>query len=187
MEPEPQAGDLFDRIRNGDPIAADQLFQSVHDDLRRVAGKIARHEKGRTMHATVLVHEVWLRLFASGQRAYNDRSHFIRCAAKAMRQILIDYKRAKKARKRPQDADRVSFDILLEQFEERSGDLLALDAALERLRLAHPDLEQLIELRFFAGQTESECAQALGVVGRTIQRRWKIAQAYLKHELERND
>ena len=187
MEPEPPAADLFDRIRHGDPVAADQLFQSVHDDLRRVAGRIARQETGRTMHATVLVHEVWLRLLGSGQRTYNDRPHFVRCAAKAMRQILIDYKRAKKARKRPQDADRVSFDVLLEQFEERSGDLLALDAALERLRIAHPDLVQLIELRFFAGQTEKECAEAMGVVERTIQRHWKIAQAYLKHELERHD
>jgi RNA polymerase sigma factor (TIGR02999 family) len=158
-----------------------ELLPQVYDELRRLAAaKLAREAPGQTIDATALVHEAWLRL-AGASVEWQDRSHFLRTAATAMRRILVDRARAKKAAKRD-GGRRVE---LLADFAAPLPDaqLLALDAALERLAATNPDHAKLVELRFFAGQTGDEAALALGTSPASADRMWRYARAWLLVEL----
>jgi RNA polymerase sigma factor (TIGR02999 family) len=158
-----------------------ELLLQVYDDLRRLAAaKLAREAPGQTIDATALVHEAWLRL-AGASVEWQDRSHFLRTAATAMRRILVDRARAKKAAKRD-GGRRVE---LLADFPAPLPDaqLLALDAALERLAATNPDHAKLVELRFFAGQTGDEAARVLGISPATADRMWRYARAWLQVDL----
>jgi RNA polymerase sigma factor (TIGR02999 family) len=157
-----------------------ELLPLVYDELRKLAAvKLASENAGQTLDATALVHEAWLRL-ANASVEWQDRSHFLRTAATAMRRVLVDHARARHAAKRD-GGQRVELpDVAAPPADEQ---LLALDAALERLALVKPDHARLVELRFFAGLTGDEAAAVLGVSPATADRTWRYARAWLQVEL----
>lgn len=188
VAPEPTPGEvtrLLGRLGAGDPDALDRLFPLVYAELRRAADALLMREgSGHTLQPTALVHEVYLKLVAGGTPPdASSRTHFLGLAARAMRQILVDQARRRKAAKRGDGVipvritnAQVGVDLQLEEF-------LSLDDALDRLGAAHPRLRQVVELRFFGGLTEDEVGAALGVTTRTAQRDWAKARAWLYKEL----
>ena len=161
-----------------------ELLPEVYDELRRLAAaRLAQERPGQTLQATALVHEAWLRL-ADASVEWRDRNHFLRLAATAMRRILVDQCRAKQTAKRGGDGVRIDgLDIAAPVPEP---ELLALDEALDRLAAVKPDHARLIELRYFAGLTGDEAAEALGVSPATADRMMRYARAWLQVELAGN-
>jgi len=130
------------------------------------------------------VHEAWLKLTGSNHAAWNDRGHFLRAAAQAMRHILIDRARARAREKRGADPVRVELDEVNIATEAPDAALLLVDEALERLEREHPDKAELVKLRFYAGLSVAETAQALGVSEKTVNRHWTHARAWLFREIK---
>lgn len=156
------------------------LLPLVYDELRKLASaKVAAEAPGYTLDATALVHEAWLKL-ADASVDWQERSHFLRTAATAMRRILVDRARAKLTVKRA-GGQRVELADVAAALPD--DELLALDAALEKLAATRPDHARLIELRYFAGQTGAEAAAALGVSPATADRMWRFARAWLQVEM----
>ena len=156
------------------------LFPQVYDELRRLAAvKLAGENAGQTLDATALVHEAWLRL-AGASVEWQDRSHFFRTAATAMRRVLVDRARAKECDKRGGGADRVEMPELAAPMPDSR--LIALDAALTQLAVTKPDYAKLIELRYFAGLSGDDAAAVLGVSPATADRMWRYARAWLRVE-----
>lgn len=175
---------LLEAANRGDTHAAAELLPLVYDELRKLAAaKMAGEKPGQTLNATALVHEAWLKL-ADASVEWQDRTHFLRAAATAMRRILVDRARAKKTSKRDGGAQ-----VELADFPEPLPDhqLLALDAALERLALEKPDHARLIELRFFVGLTGDEAATALCISPASADRMWRYAKARLQVEMIQED
>jgi RNA polymerase sigma factor (TIGR02999 family) len=167
----------------GDRDALGRLVPLVYDRLRAIARRqVARGWRGRTLTATGLVHEAYLRL-ADETGDWQDRSHFFAVCAMAMRQILVDYARRRGARKRGGgDAD-LTLDPEAVAVEQQAERVLAVDQALARLASFNERLARLVECRYFAGLTEQETADALGVSLRTVEREWPRARAWLRKEL----
>lgn len=179
---------LLHQVQAGDREAFDQLLPLVYDELRRVArGQLRRERAGHTLFPTALVHEAYLKLADQGQGVdWQGRAHFLAIASRAMRQILVDYARRKGAEKRGGDWQRTTLTQRQLGVEVRLEDFLSLDAALDRLDRLEPRLRQVVEHRFFAGMTEEEVAEVLGVSARTVQRDWLKARAWLHKELYRD-
>ncbi len=138
-----------------------------------------------TLEPTALVHEAWVRLFGNVPRAFDDRAHFLRAAARAMRRILIDHARARRRAKRAGSlAQRVPLEDWLVVVEARQLDLIALDVALDSLEAADDDLARLVELRFFGGLSIQETAKVLGRSTASVERDWCVARALLRRELD---
>jgi len=176
---------LLAAIESGDASAADRLFPLVYSELRGLAANQLRHERsGHTLVATALVHEAYLRLVGQRNASWKDRGHFLAVAASAMRRILVNHAKARKRLKRGGDRRRIDIDSIAEAFEERVSDLVALDAALERLRLRSPDQARIVELRFFAGLSIEQVAEALGTSERSVHREWAVARAWLRGEMQ---
>jgi RNA polymerase sigma factor (TIGR02999 family) len=162
---------------------ADDLMVSTYNELRRLAAGYLRGERpGRTLQATALVHEAYMRLADAGQ-PWVDRNHFIGIAARSMRQILVDGARARGAQKRWAGMDRVSLTDTLAAAAQEDAMLPALDEALTRLEAIDPDNARIIELRYFAGLSIEEAAGTLGISPATLKRRWSLARAWLLREL----
>src|SRR5579864_1147930 len=162
------------------------LAAEVYTELRRIAGRYVRREQARSIQATDLVHEAYLRLLKDKHAAFNDRSHFKAIAAIAMRRLLVERARARGATKRGGGQVQVTLDdaVLGEQAEETPAvDLVALDAALERLAEIDPQQARIVELRYFGGLSVDETAQAMSLSPATIKRHWTIARAFLKRAL----
>jgi RNA polymerase sigma factor (TIGR02999 family) len=160
---------------------ADDLLPLVYAELRRLAArKLAGEAPGQTLQPTALVHEAYLRLMPN---AAASRSEFLAAAATAMRRILIDRARARRAKKRGGGRDRADLDADLFAAPERSAELLALDEALTRLAMKDPRKAQLVELRYFAGLALDEAAVALDISPATADRDWAFARAWLHREL----
>jgi RNA polymerase sigma-70 factor, ECF subfamily len=163
--------------------AADDLMLSAYNELRRLAGAYLRGERpGRTLQATALVHEAYLRLAEAGQ-PWTDRNHFLGIAARSMRQILVDGARARGAQKRWAGMDRVSLTDTLISAAHEDAMLPALDEALTRLEALDQEQARIIELRYFAGLSIEETASTLGISPATLKRRWALARAWLLREL----
>lgn len=180
---------LLQQIERGDAQTASRLLPLVYDELRRLAAqKMARESPGQTLQATALVHEAWLRLGGDQQVAWRNRTHFYTAAAEAMRHILIDNARRKKALRHGGQAERVNLD--LDSFELAAGmddgQLLALHEALDRLAARDAVKAELVNLRFFAGLTMAEAAEVLGFSEPTAKRYWAYARAWLYREIKRN-
>lgn len=176
---------LLARSRSGDRRAADLLFDRVYDELRRISqAQIGGESGGVTISATGLVHEAYLKLLGAGEWA--DRGHFVAVAARAMRQILTDRARARATLKRGAGAAAVTLvpDVMGGAESGIADDVLAVDAALDRLALRDADLARLVELRFFGGLEVAEVAEVLGVSPRTAARQWARAKAHLRAELD---
>ena len=137
-----------------------------------------------TLQPTALVHEAYLRLFPEQAADWADRSHFLRCAARAMRQILVDHARRRNRRKRGGDRNRVPLDSGVAFVSDQRPDiLLALDEALTRLEALDPRQAEVVELLYFTGMTQPEAAEALRVSPRTINREWRLARAWLREQV----
>ena len=176
---------LIAAARKGDSDAHDRLLPLVYDELRRVArGYLRRERPGQTLQPTALVHDAWLRLMGPGEWSPRDRAHFIGIAAHTMRRILVERARARRALKRGGDAQRVTLHDDAMAVTATPLDVETLDAALTRLAMSHPDLAELVELRFFGGLSIEATAEALDVSPATVKRRWTLARAWLARELE---
>jgi len=175
---------ILEQAQRGDPQADDELLPLVYSELRKLAAaRMADERETFTLQPTALVHEAWLRLVGSEQRAWKNRAHFFAAAAEAMRRILIDRARRRQALKRgvrpePLDLDRV--DVAVEADEQT---LLMITDALEKLALEHPQAAKLVKLRFFVGLSYEEAAKALDVSERSAKRDWTFARAWLHREL----
>jgi RNA polymerase sigma factor (TIGR02999 family) len=185
---------ILGAIDQGDPSAAAQLLPLVYDELRQLAAaKLAQEKPGQTLEATALVHEAYLRLVGSPARAgeeephWSSRGHFFAAAAEAMRRILVDRARGKGAQKRGGGLAPLPLDEARIATPEPVADVLALDEALDRLAARDREAAELVKLRYFAGLTAEQAAQALGVSARTADRIWGYARAFLLKELSGQD
>lgn len=156
----------------------------VYDELRNLAYHyLCRERKGHTLQPTALVHEVVLKLQNHKALHHVDRNQFIGLAAKAMRQILVDHARRRKAFKRGGSHQRIPMDEVLAEYQERSIDVIALHEALENLASIDPRMVQIVELRFFAGMDEKQIASMLNISPSTVRREWRHARHWLFHQL----
>ena len=168
----------------GDEAALGLLVPRVYAELHRLAHHQMRGERaGRTLQTTALVNEAYLRLVDTRRVRWESRAHFLAVAAQAMRRVLVDAARARRARKRGGAEPPVSLDEALLAAPERSAALVALDEALTALAQVDPRKSQVVELRYFAGLSVAETAAVLGVSAETVQRDWKVAKAWLLREL----
>jgi RNA polymerase sigma factor (TIGR02999 family) len=176
--------DLLQAYAGGDRDAFDRLVPLVYDELRRIARHhIRRTNRGHTLDTTGLVHEAYLKLAGQKGMRLNDRGHFLAVSACAMRQVVIDHARARTAVKRGGGEAPVTLDENRLAVRDRAVWLLDLNRALERLREHDERLAQTIDCRFFAGLSEEETAEALGISLRTAQRYWMRARAWIRAEL----
>lgn len=172
---------LLRAARAGEPGAVDRIVPLVYDDLRRLARRQLRGDYGpQSVRPTELVHEAYIKLLVGGGAAANDRAHFLAIAARAMRQVLIDQVRNRKAVKRGRGGTRVTLSGNHWVTDVDVDELLTLNDALDQL---DPRQRQVVECRFFAGLDDGEIAQALGVTERTVRRDWVKARAWLYRAL----
>jgi len=172
---------LLRLVANRDDQARDRLFEIVYPQLRRLAAAhLSRERRDHTLQPTALVNEAFLRMPKEGID-WQGRGHFFAIAAKAMRRVLVDHARGllsgKRAGQRIELTEAIVYDM------RRPTDILELDHAMDRLASLHPRQAQVVEMRYFAGMTEEQIADVLGVASRTVKRDWQIARAWLYEEL----
>jgi RNA polymerase sigma factor (TIGR02999 family) len=177
---------ILSQIERGDPQASEQLLPLVYDELRRLAAqRLAQEKPGQTLQATALVHEAYVRLVdAEKAQQWNSRGHFFAAAAEAMRRILVDRARHKRSLKAGGDRHRQDLAHIEPAIAEPNVDLVALDDVLEKLKTRDPRKAQLVKLRFFAGLTIEQAAQALGISTSTADNDWAFARCWLRVEIE---
>lgn len=181
--------DLFKRIREGDPTATAQLLDIAYSELRGIAYNVfGNNSSDNTLQPTAVVNEVCVRLLKSTENNWNDQQHFFRAAAKAMRNILIDHARAKRAEKRGGEgghvgAVRVSLTLAAESAAPREVDLVALDDALSKLAAMDNRLGQIFELRFLVGLSVDRTAELVGISPRTVEMDTRLIRAWFQKEL----
>jgi RNA polymerase sigma factor (TIGR02999 family) len=176
---------LLQAIDQGDLRASAELLPLVYDELRRLARqKLASEKPGQTLDATALVHEAYLRLVdGEAPQQWNSRGHFFMAAAESMRRILIDSARRKRQVGRGGDRQRISLDEAEVAAESPSDDVLALDESLARLEEVDPVAAKLVKLRYFAGLTMPQAAEALDMPLRTAERNWTYARTWLHRDM----
>lgn len=175
---------LLRQLRTGDPAAADALLPLIQDELHRIASRLmAGERRDHTLQPTALMNEAWVRLIGGGAQDYDDRAHFVRLAARSMRNVLVDHARARNSDKRSGGRVQVTLDESLADTTVPNLDVLAVDEALQRLTALDAQLVDIVEMKFFAGLTDAEVAQALGIGLRTAQRGWRTARAWLAENL----
>ena len=178
---------ILNAIEQGDAKAADELLPLVYQELRILAAqKLSYEPPGQTLQATALVHEVYLRLVGKEDQGWDNRGHFFKAAAEAMRRILIENARRKKSLKHGGDWQKISLEGLEAIFESSPEDLIALDDALSRLAESDPDVATLVKLRYFAGMTIEQIARIGGVSERTVFNDLAYARAWLHREIIRD-
>jgi len=167
----------------GDEAARDELIPLVYDTLRRIARHQLRGERaGHTLETTALINEAYLKLVEQSV-SWQSRAHFFGIAARLMRQLLVDYARARQRLKRGGDMQQISLTDAAGIAEDKAVDLLALDDALQILTEVDPQSSRIVELRFFGGLTIEETAQVMGISTPTVERGWRAARAWLQTEL----
>lgn len=175
---------LLRNVGEGDSQAFDRLMPLVYDELREIAHRELQEERrDHTLDTSALTHELYLKLVDQPDVEWKNRSHFFVLAARAMRQILIDYARKHNAQKRGGQWTRTTLSTSHLRIEVETGELLDLDEGLRRLQEVDERASRVVELRFFGGMTEEEVAEVLGVSTRTVQRDWRTARAWLYKEL----
>ena len=168
-----------------DSRAIDELFNATYAELRRLASSVSRHDAGVTLSPTALVNEAWLKLSRTSTLGVTSRAHIKRIAARAMRQVLVEAARRRRAGKRGADAAIVTFDEALHATTNDADELLSLDEALHELARLHPRQAMIVESRFFGGLDVAETAELLQVSEATVLRDWRAARAWLSRELRR--
>ena len=173
-------------VEQGDSSAAEQLLPLVYDELRKLAALRMAHEKpGQTLQATALVHEAYVRLVDVDQaQHWNSRGHFFAAAAEAMRRLLVERARRKKRLRHGGGRHRVDLDAELYISDDTDGSLLAINDALDRLTIDEPAAAEVVKLRYFAGLTIEETADAMNISVRTVNRHWTYARAWLYQQLK---
>jgi RNA polymerase sigma factor (TIGR02999 family) len=175
---------LLKAIEQGDAKAADDLLTMVYDELRRhAAAKMAREAPGQTLQPTALVHEAWMRLVGAKNPTFRDKKHFFSTAAEVMRHILIDRARRKKTERHGGGFERVELDGFELAAPGPDEEMLAVNDALDSLRLKHPVQAEFIKLRYFGGLTNEEISQVLGISLSTIHNYWTFSRAWLFNEI----
>lgn len=181
-----KVANLLAAIDAGDKQALEELVALVYPDLKKLAHfQLAGERPNHTLNTTAIVHEAFVRL-AGGRRAWTDRAHFLRAAAKVMRHLLVDHARKRKAEKRGGGVDALELDEQRVESSENSVAVLALDTALKDMAATDPRLESIVECRYFAGLTVAETAEALGMAVRTVERDWQRAREYLLKAMQAN-
>ena len=178
---------LLEKLRTGDESALNELVTVLYDELHRIAARQLRAERpSHTLQATALVHEAYLKLVGDRDRGFADRVHFLAVAARVMRQVLVDYARARSTKKRAvhalewTESLEVPGDAGIEQVE-----LLDLDRALEALAKEDPSLARLVEMRYFGGMTAEETAEVLGESVHIVRHDLRLGQAWLRRKMNR--
>ncbi len=161
-----------------------EFAEEVYGELRRLANGYLRRERARSIQATELVHDAYLRMQKDAHPQWQNRTHFLAIAAISMRRLLVERARARHANKRGGDQLRVTLEDASASVEARSIDFLALDRALEALARLDPQQARIVELRFFGGLTVEETAEAVGISPATVKRDWTVAKAWLLRALE---
>ena len=176
---------ILSAIDQGDPHAAEQLLPLVYEELRKLAAqRLAQEKPGQTLQPTALVHEAYLRLVDTEQaQPWNSRGHFFAAAAEAMRRILVERARHKATHKQGGDRQRLDLDQLETVADDRGHELLLLDEALQQLERHDALAARLVKLRYFAGLSHQEAAQALGISRRAADRLWALARAWLFQQI----
>lgn len=176
---------ILSAIEDGESTAAARLLPLVYDELRRLAAQRLTNERpGQTLQATALVHDAYLKLVdVERVQHWNSRGHFFAAAAEAMRRILVDNARRKKTSKHGGDWARIEMPNIESLTNPKSDDLLALDEALTKLAEEEPDKANLVKLRYFAGLSLEEAADAMGISRTTASRHWTYARVWLYSEL----
>lgn len=167
----------------GPADAVSPMAEQLYAELRRLANGYLRRERARSVQATELVHEAYLRLLKDKHPQWQDREHFLAIAAISMRRLLVERARARSAAKRGGPHVQVTLDDALLSTDARPLDLVALDRALDDLARLDPHQARIVELRFFGGMTVEETAEAVGVSPATVKRHWTIAKAWLMRAL----
>ncbi len=168
----------------GDPRAAQELLPLVYGQLRKAAQlQMAGERPDHTLQATALVHEAYLRLVGPHQTTFKNQAHFYVAAAEAMRRILIEHARKRARVKRGGDLKRISLSAAYLAEEACPEEIMSVSEAIRRLQKRDPRMAEIVRLRFFAGLSVSETAEALGLSGRTVRREWALARAWLHREL----
>ncbi len=175
---------LLGRLTHGDPRAAEELLPLIYAQLHRMARREMRGQRAdHTLGATALVNEAYLKLFQGEGQDWRDRDHFLALAARAMRQILVDHARGKNREKRKPSGRPVPLDEILESYEKKDVDVVALDDALEKLGEMDPLMVKVVELRYFGGFQVKEVARILDVSVRKVEREWQTARTWLRKEM----
>jgi RNA polymerase sigma factor (TIGR02999 family) len=173
-------------LTGGNREAVNALLPLVYDELRAVADNQLRLErKDHTLNATALVHEAYFKLVDQSRVTWQNRAHFLGVAARAMRRILVNYAVARRAQKRGGELIATTYDDELVPRASAADEVVALDEALERLQQLNERQAAVVEYRFFGGLTQEEIAEVLGVSVPTVKRDWRMARAWLSHELSR--
>lgn len=176
---------LLTALEQGEPRAAEKLLELVYEELRHLAAsKMARESQGQTLQPTALVHEAWLRLMGTKTPQFANRAHFFSAAAESMRRILIENARRKLAQRHGGGQERVAVeehDLVAPVADQQ---LLAVHEGLDRLAVEHPLQAEVVKLRYFAGMTNEETAEALGVSVATVKNYWAFARAWLFQEIK---
>jgi RNA polymerase sigma factor (TIGR02999 family) len=179
------ATQLLTAVEQGDPMAAEKLLNFLYEELRRLAAsKMAQQAPGQTLQPTALVHEAWLRLVGTKNPAFKDRSHFFSAAAEAMRHILIDRARRKQTQRHGGGLERVDIDNVALAAPGTDEQLLAVHEALDKFALKHPLQAEVVKLRYFAGMTNEEVAQLLGISISTAKNYWNFSRGWLFNEIQ---
>ena len=185
----PGSGDvslLLNRAGSGDAEALQQLLPLLYDELHELAHRQRRRQRGpATLNTTSLLHEAYLKLVRS-DGGFENRTHFFRVAAQAMRQILVDYARRAQAAKRGGGQADATYEDSVFSLEKRSEEVIALDEALQRLATLSPRQAEVVNMRYFAGFTIPEVAELLELSTATVWRDWAAAQAWLQREMSRD-
>jgi RNA polymerase sigma factor (TIGR02999 family) len=175
---------ILNASAQGDAGAANELLPLVYEELRRLAAaKMASENPGQTLQPTALVHEVWLRLAGDANRKWNDRTHFFAAAAEAMRRILVDNARRKRAQRHGGGHQRVELPDIACSVSESDDQILAVNEALEKFAALDKQKAELVKLRYFVGMTVEEAGEALGISVPTAKRYWAYARAWLYEEI----
>jgi RNA polymerase sigma-70 factor (ECF subfamily) len=187
-EPNESAHQITERLiawSNGDAAALDDVIDAVYQELRRMADRYLRKERlDHTLQTTALVHEAYMRLIDQTQVSWQNRAQFFGVAAQMMRRILVDHARTRRRDKRGGAAATLSLDDFVNLSQGRASDLVALDDALNGLARIDQRKSRVVELRFFGGLNVEEAAQVLDVSPQTVLRDWKLAKAWLYHEIK---
>jgi RNA polymerase sigma factor (TIGR02999 family) len=177
---------LIDAAAAGDPLATQRLFPLVYAELRSIAGSLMNGQPGQTLQPTALVNEAYMRLVGSGERGWDSRAHFFGAAARAMRQILIDHARRVQTARRALEHPALLPTLDSHAPQDRAiEEMLALDHAMQRLAQHDERQHEVVMLRFFAGLTIEQTAQALSLSPATVKNEWNYAKAWLMREIDR--
>lgn len=185
-EPDQDVTLILQAVSDGEEGAADQLFERVYSELRAIAGRYMAQERAdHTLQPTAVVHEAYMRLCRGPAQLWETRAHFFAAAAEAMRRILIDHARRKRRLKRGGNQTRIALGDVAGQSVGDVDELLAMDEALQSLEGFDPQMARVVKLRFYAGLSVDETAQALDTSPRSVNRAWTGARSWLRREMTR--